>query len=87
MIEAVPFIFLFIIAVAAYAAARLHVPNPVNHCAQEEITRLQQQRAWLEERLQQSWRENWDQAMRFRIADELEATETQLESARSTPSN
>jgi hypothetical protein len=81
MPEAFAVIFVFVVTVAAYVGAKIHAGNPSLQEIRGECTRLRQHRAWLEERLQLAWRENWGQEMRDRIADEIEATEAQLAQA------
>ncbi len=78
MPEALAVLLVFVVAVAAYASARIHASNPANVSLKAEATRLRDQHAWLQSRLQQAWREEWDQEMVARLADELEATEAQL---------
>lgn len=84
MPEALAVLFVFVVAVAAYVSAKLAALDPSNHNAQAELVRLRQQRAWLDERLQQAWRENWDQDMRGRIADEINEVDAQLATASRT---
>jgi hypothetical protein len=78
MIEAVPVLMVAAVAVISYTAARLHVANPANRHPERDLTRLQDQRSWLQQRLQRARCENWDQEMVTRIADELESIEAQL---------
>lgn len=84
MPEAFAVLFVFVVAVAAYVAARLHAANPANINPATDVQRLRQQRAWLEERLQLAWRENWDQTMLARIAEEIEAVEAEIVRATAT---
>ena len=79
MPEAFACLFVFVVAVAAYVGAKLMTLDPARRASpHQEFHRLQQQRAWLEERLQQSWRENWDDDMRARLADEINEVEAAL---------
>lgn len=81
MPEAFAVLFVFVVAVSAYVSAKLHAGSPTLEEVRGECTRLRQHRVWLEERLQTAWRENWDEEMRTRIADEIDATEAQLAQA------
>jgi hypothetical protein len=85
MPEAFAVLFVFVIAVTSYVGARLHAANPDNWNPAEDLTRLKQYRAWLQERREQAGRENWDQAMRNRISDEI--AEAELALAKATASN
>lgn len=79
MPEAFACFLVFVVAVATYAAAKITALNPANRpTAQAEVARLRQHRAWLDERVQRSWRENWDDDMRARIADEINDVEAAL---------
>lgn len=80
MPEALAVLFVFVVALASWVGALIHTANAPSNPA-GELQRLQQQRAWLEERLQLGWRENWDQAMLTRLADEIEAIDAQLAKA------
>ena len=78
MPEAVAVLLVFVIAVASYVGARVSAANPANNHPAADVQRLQLHRAWLDERLQQAWRENWEHAMLARLAEEIEATEVEL---------
>lgn len=78
MPEALAVALVFVVAIASYVGARLHTANPANHNPRADLARLQQQRAWLEEKLRRGRRENWDQEMLDRLSDEVAATDAQL---------
>ena len=78
MPEALAVLFVFVVAAASYVAARLHTANPANANPAADLQRLRQHRAWLEERLQLAWRENWDHAMLARLAEEIESIDAEL---------
>jgi len=77
MPEAFAVLLVFVVAVASYVSARIQTArSPASPAADRQ--RLEQHRAWLAERLQLAWRENWDQAMIARLADEIETVDAEL---------
>jgi hypothetical protein len=78
MPEAFAVLFVFVVAIAAWIGAWTQARNPSHDTVQEEIVRLQQHAAWLQQRLVLARRENWDEAMVSTIANELRATAHQL---------
>jgi hypothetical protein len=78
MPEAFAVVLVSIISLAIYVFARFEAGNPNAVDPSAELSRLREQQAWHEQRLQQAERENWSHEMRARIAAELEATVRQL---------
>jgi hypothetical protein len=78
MPEAFAVLFIFVVAVASYVGAKLHVANPANHDPMAELARLREQRSSLVTRLQLARREKWEPEMQERILQELTQTETLL---------
>ena len=77
MPEAFACLFVFAVSLSAYVAAKVQTARSTNNPA-ADLQRLRRHRAWLEERLQMASRENWDDIMIGRIADEIDATDAQL---------
>ncbi|HVU25433.1 MAG TPA: hypothetical protein VHE13_15000 [Opitutus sp.] len=81
MPEALACLLILVVSVAVYIAAKFAALNSANSNVRDDITRLHQQRRWLEERLELAWRENWDQQMRGHIADQIDENAAALAKA------
>jgi hypothetical protein len=71
MPEAFAVLFVFVVAIASYIAARIQTANPSQAEIALDFQRLRQHRAWLEERRQQALAEKWDAAMLARLEEEI----------------
>ena len=78
MPEAFAVLFVFVVAVASYIAAKLMERDPAQRNVRADLVRLQQQRIWLQQRLEQAREESWDPEMHERIAAELAEVDVQL---------
>lgn len=82
MPEALIVLFVFVVAAASYVGARFTARDAARRATPPaELSRLRQQRAWLEERFQRAWREDWDDAMRGRLAAEINEVQAALAQA------
>jgi hypothetical protein len=78
MPEALAVLLVFVVAVSSYVAARVQTGNPANADPAADLQRLHQHRAWLDERLRQAQRENWDQAMLARLSEQIQNVEAEI---------
>lgn len=78
MPEAFACLFVFVVAVASYIGAKLMERDPAQRNARADLVRLQQQRIWLHQRLQQARSESWDDEMHGRISSEIADVDAQL---------
>jgi len=63
MPEALVILFVFAIAGGAYLFARFQVQDPSRTDHVEDLKRLTEEHAWLEQRLGLARKENWDRTM------------------------
>lgn len=78
MPEAFAVFFVFVVSLGIYLFAKLQARSPEFRKPEVKLAQLQEQRAWLEERLQQAEREKWSPEMRKPIAEQLEETRRKL---------
>lgn len=64
------FVVFVIVLVASFAAWRSE-RNPANHRAREELQRMRNHAAWLEQRLDTARQEHWDSAMIVNLSNQL----------------
>ena len=82
MPEALAVLAVFVVAIAAWLGAWMHTRNPANYNARDEVARLQQQAAWLEQRLAVAQRERWSPDMVDVLCDEIDQTSEHLARAK-----
>jgi hypothetical protein len=66
------------IALASVIAAWLYTRNDENHGPREEVQRLKNHAAWLEQRLDTARQERWDREMIISLSEQLGAACEQL---------
>ena len=76
--EALAIIFVFVVAVGAYAGARLAGSHQTAQSRAESRAQLEQYREVLRTKARQGQRDGWDSVMMNRIADQLEKVEQRL---------
>lgn len=71
-----------VIGLVAWLAAWWHTRKAAKQTARDEVQRLRNHAAWLEQRLDTARREHWDREMIVHLSDELGAACAQLAQAR-----
>lgn len=74
MPEALAVLAVFLVCVVIYVIAKVQARNPELQKPAAQLAQLNEQRAWLEERLRRAERENWGNEMRQSIVRQLEET-------------
>ena len=83
MPEALAVVAVIAIVLAAWFGAWMQAHDPAGVDTRQELTRLEQHHAWLQQRLERAQREKWDDDMVATIAAEMAITAAQLASNRS----
>ena len=84
MPEALAILGILVVTIVAWVSAWSHTRNPANFNTRDEVARLQQHAAWLEQRLELAQRENWGADMIDSLTDEMKATSEHLVRLRRT---
>lgn len=87
MPEALVVLAVFFVSAAVYFYAWLETRNPARHNPAQDLTRLRQHTAWLQDRLRLAERESWDEDMIANLAADLATTSRQLAQASGSKSS